>query len=162
MMDAIYEMVGYVRYFSTLGDTFERYNTNTVLKKILLFPILFICILLLVVITPFMMVGSLVRLVFVFIDWVNDALDDQTIFRYGLDSTVFLYFFLTIFALYGIMWFLYLLHKLLNYVLGKTITERCEEDIDYNISNSSFMDSSKETKRETKENIYIINSEDYK
>lgn len=67
MMDAIYEMVTYVKYLATIGDTFERYNTNSIGKKILLFPILFICVILLIVITPFMMVGCLLRLIFVFI-----------------------------------------------------------------------------------------------
>ena len=39
MMDTIYEMIGWVKYLGTLGDTFERYNTNNLGKKILLFPI---------------------------------------------------------------------------------------------------------------------------
>ena len=157
MMDTIYEMVSWFKYLGTLSDTFERYNTNSIGKKILLFPILFICVVLLVIITPFLMVGSLLRLVFIFIDWVNEALDDTTIFRYALDCTAFLNFFLAIFALYGILYVLYLLHRLLAYILGKTITEKAE-DIELNYRESSF---GKEPVKEEEPNIYVINEENF-
>lgn len=162
MMDAIYEMVTYVKYLATIGDTFERYNTNSIGKKILLFPILFICVILLIVITPFMMVGCLLRLIFVFIDWVNEALDDQTIFRYGLDCTAFLNFFVAIFVLYGIMYVLYLLHRLLNFILGKTITEKFDEEVEMKYS-SSFSSPKRENNstQQEQEEIYVID-EDYK
>ena len=127
MMDTIYEMVTYVKYLAVIGDTIERYNTNSIGKKILLFPILLICAVLLIVITPFMMVGCLLRLVFLFIDWVNEALEDEAIWRYGLDCTAFLNFFVAIFVLYGIMYVLYLFHRLLNFILGKTITEKYDD-----------------------------------
>lgn len=153
MMDTIYEMIGWVRYLGTIGDTLERYNTNGIGKKILLFPIMFICIVLLIVITPFMMVGCLLRLVFVFIDWVNEALEDETIFKYGLDCTAFLDFFIAIFVLYGIMYLLYLSHRGLNYILGKTVTEKYEEDVELKYS-SNFKPSRQE--------IYEIDDENYK
>lgn len=152
MMDTIYEMISWVKYLGTISDTFERYNTNSIGKKILLFPILFICVILLIILTPFMMVGCLLRLVFVLIDWVNEALDDTTIFRYALDCTAFLNFFIAIFALYGIMYVLYLVHRGLNYILGKTITEQYEEDMELNFS-SNLTKSQK---------VYTINDEDYK
>lgn len=153
MMDTIYEMVTYVKYLSVIGDTIERYNTNSIGKKILLFPILLICAVLLVVITPFMMVGCLLRLVFLFIDWVNEALEDEAIWRYGLDCTAFLNFFIAIFALYGIMYVLYLFHRLLNFILGKTITEKYEGEAEMEYS-SNF-------KRPDKDEVYVI-EEDYK
>lgn len=153
MMDSIYEMVTYVKYLAVIGDTIERYNTNSIGKKILLFPILLICAVLLVVITPFMMVGCLLRLVFLFIDWVNEALEDEAIWRYGLDCTAFLNFFIAIFALYGIMYVLYLFHRLLNFILGKTITEKYEGEAEMEYS-SNF-------KRPDKDEVYVI-EEDYK
>ena len=153
MMDTIYEMVTYVKYLAVIGDTIERYNTNSIGKKILLFPILLICAVLLIVITPFMMVGCLLRLVFLFIDWVNEALEDEAIWRYGLDCTAFLNFFIAIFALYGIMYVLYLFHRLLNFILGKTITEKYEGDAEMEYS-SNF-------KRPDKDEVYVI-EEDYK
>ena len=33
MMDTIYEMVTYVKYLAVIGDTIERYNTNSIGKK---------------------------------------------------------------------------------------------------------------------------------
>ena len=153
MMDTIYEMVTYVKYLAVIGDTIERYNTNSIGKKILLFPILLICAVLLIVITPFMMVGCLLRLVFLFIDWVNEALEDEAIWRYGLDCTAFLNFFIAIFALYGIMYVLYLFHRLLNFILGKTITEKYEGEAEMEYS-SNF-------KRPDKDEVYVI-EEDYK
>ena len=153
MMDNIYEMVTYVKYLAVIGDTIERYNTNSIGKKILLFPILLICAVLLIVITPFMMVGCLLRLVFLFIDWVNEALEDEAIWRYGLDCTAFLNFFIAIFALYGIMYVLYLFHRLLNFILGKTITEKYEGEAEMEYS-SNF-------KRPDKDEVYVI-EEDYK
>ena len=152
-MNTIYEMIGWVNYLGTIGDTIERYNTNSIGKKILLFPILFICIILLVIITPFMMVGCLLRLVFVFIDWVNEALEDEAVFRYGLDCTAFIDFFIAIFVLYGIMYLLYLSHRGLNYILGKTVTEKYEEDVELKYS-SNFKPSRQE--------IYEIDDENYK
>ena len=152
MMDTIYEMISWVKYLGTISDTFERYNTNSIGKKILLFPILLICSILLIVITPFMMVGCLLRLVFIFIDWVNEALDDSTIFKYGLDCTAFVNFFIAIFILYGIMYLLYLFHRGLTYIMGKTITEQYEEDMELNFS-SNLTKSQK---------VYTINDEDYK
>ena len=153
MMDTIYEMVTYVKYLAVIGDTIERYNTNSIGKKILLFPILLICAVLLIVITPFMMIGCLLRLVFLFIDWVNEALEDEAIWRYGLDCTAFLNFFIAIFALYGIMYVLYLFHRLLNFILGKTITEKYEGEAEMEYS-SNF-------KRPDKDEVYVID-EDYK
>ena len=153
MMDTIYEMVTYVKYIAVIGDTIERYNTNSIGKKILLFPILLICAVLLIVITPFMMVGCLLRLVFLFIDWVNEALEDEAIWRYGLDCTAFLNFFIAIFALYGIMYVLYLFHRLLNFILGKTITEKYEGEAEMEYS-SNF-------KSPDKDEVYVI-EEDYK
>jgi len=146
-------MIGWVNYLGTIGDTIERYNTNSIGKKILLFPILFICIILLVIITPFMMVGCLLRLVFVFIDWVNEALEDEAVFRYGLDCTAFIDFFIAIFVLYGIMYLLYLSHRGLNYILGKTVTEKYEEDVELKYS-SNFKPSRQE--------IYEIDDENFK
>ena len=156
-MDTIYEMISWFKYLGTLSDTFERYNTNSIGKKLLLFLILFICVVLLVIITPFLMVGSLLRLVFIFIDWVNEALDDTTIFRYALDCTAFLNFFLAIFVLYGILYVLYLLHRLLAYILGKTITEKAE-NIELNYRETSF---GKESIKKEEPNIYVINEENY-
>ena len=153
MMDTIYEMVTYVKYLAVIGDTIERYNTNSIGKKILLFPILLICAFLLIVITPFIMIGCLLRLVFLFIDWVIEALEDEAIWRYGLDCTAFLNFFIAIFALYGIMYVLYLFHRLLNFILGKTITEKYEGEAEMEYS-SNF-------KRPDKDEVYII-EEDYK
>ena len=166
MMDTIYEMIGWVKYLGTIGDTFERYNTNSIGKKVLLFPILFICVILLILITPFMMVGCLLRLVFVFIDWVNEALDDTTVFIYALDCKAFLNFFIMIFALYGIMYLLYLAHRGLNYVLGKTITEKYEEDLEMRFRGSTLKTKDEELRDEINQtspnNIYVIDSEDYK
>lgn len=163
MMDTIYEMIGWANYLTTLGDTFERYNSNALGKKILLFPILFICVVLLVIITPFMMVGCLLRLIFVFIDWVNEALDDTTIFRYALDCTAFLNFFIAIFVLYGIMYMLYLLHRGLNYILGKTITESYEDQVNLRFESSNVRPQREENyTNEDVSNVYVINDTDYK
>ena len=162
MMDTIYEMVGWAKYLTTLGSTFERYNTNSIGKKILLFPILLICVVLLIVITPFLMVGCLLRLVFIFIDWVNDALEDETIWRYGLDCTAFLNFFIAIFITYGIMYLLYLLHRGLNFILGKTITENYEEETYLNFESNKIQDNTHEKKEENPSNIYVIDDETYK
>ena len=165
MMDTIYEMIGWVKYLTTIGDTFERYNTNSIGKKILLFPILFICVILLIIITPFMMVGCLLRLVFLFIDWVNEALDDSTIYRYLLDCSVFVNFFIAIFILYGILYCLYLFHRGLNYILGKTITEQydnCAElrySNNFNYKEDNIVEDNKT--KESNDNIYVINDENY-
>ena len=163
MMDTIYEMIGWVKYLGTIGDTFERYNTNSIGKKILLFPILFICVILLIILTPFMMVGCLLRLVFVLIDWVNEALDDTTIFRYALDCTAFLNFFIAIFALYGIMYVLYLVHRGLNYILGKTITEQYSEELEMKFQSSNLKTKDEDDFNDLNtNNVYVIDSEDYK
>ena len=155
MMDAIYEMVGYVKYLTTLGDTFERYNSNTIGKKILLFPVLFICVILLIIITPFMIVGCLLRPIFILIDWVNDAIDNN--FRYVLDSTAFLEFYGAIILLYVILWLLYLTHKGAGYVLGKTITANYDTSYDLHYTDSFTVDNKPKTNQ-----VYVINDEDYK
>ena len=103
-----------------------------------------------------MMVGCLLRLVFLFIDWVNETLEDEAIWRYGLDCTAFLNFFIAIFMLYGIMYVLYLLHRLLNFILGKTITEKYDENVEMKYS-SNF----KSPEKNDNGNVYIID-EDYK
>jgi hypothetical protein len=165
MMDTIYEMIGWVKYLTTISDTFERYNTNSIGYKILLFPVLFICIILLIIITPFMMAGCLLRLIFLFIDWINDILDDATIYRYLLDCSVFVNFFIMIFILYGILYCLYLFHRGLNYILGKTITEKFDEDVEMKYTNNfSYKkdDTITDYKEDNNDNIYVINDENYK
>ena len=61
------------------------------------------------------------------------------------------------------MYCLYLLHRLLNFILGKTITEKYDDAVEMKYS-SNFANPEKQNKNyeQEKEEIYVINDEDYK
>ena len=141
-----------IRNFLAHIQTFlDRYASNQGIKKVLLFPLLVLCFILLFgLIGPMMILSVIVLLVFRLID----SITDKGGFMMYLPIFLFFEFYILLYVLFLYFLIIYGIIDLAALGLGKTI---------YDVPGDRIMKPNNEPRKEEKtENIYVINDEDFK
>lgn len=162
MNDFIDVKLGFSNYINNISDLVYRFVNNEVLKKVLIFPLFIILLILEVCLFPVALVGAIAKWLISLIVYLTE---DRTQFLY-----VLIVLFIELFALYYIMFvILLLLYKIFNLVsngVGKANYEYNADEYVAMHTNSNFNedkdDNKDDNKEKPKENIYVIDSEEYK
>ena len=153
MFDYIEDKLSLTTFINSFSNILTRYNSNTTLFKVLLSPLFLICMVFLFgIIMPIFLVGLIVRALFIIVDNLNSTAD----FLIYITVMFFFEVYLLLFIFFGILSLLYAILKLMSRGLGKTIY-----DVPMNNVNM-IHNNEKEEKNEDVNNVYVINSDDYK
>lgn len=153
MFDYIEDKLSLTTFINSFSNILTRYNSNTTLFKVLLSPLFLICMIFLFgIIMPIFLVGLIVRALFILVDNLNSTAD----FLIYITVMFFFEVYLLLFIFFGILSLLYAILKLMSRGLGKTIY-----DVPMNNVNM-IHNNEKEEKNEDVNNVYVINSDDYK
>lgn len=151
MSEVVEDKLSLRNFLGHIQSFLDRYASNEGIKKVLLFPLLLLCFILLFgLIGPMMILSIIVLLVFKVIDSMTD---NGGIMLY-LPILLFFEFYILLYVLFLYFLIVYGIIDLLALGLGKTI---------YDVPGDRIMKPNREPKKEENtENIYVINDEDYK
>lgn len=155
MNDFIDVKLGFLEYVHNVANVIYRYINNSVLKKVLIFPLFLIILLLELSIFPVALVGAIIKWIIVL---VVDLTEDNTKALWIL-IVMFIELFALYYILFFILWMLYKVFDFMSYGVGKgnyDVDMTDFSDIEETSNNEKNYDNSK------KEDIYVINEEAYK
>ena len=156
MNDYIDVKLAFSNYIHNIADVIYRYINNDTLKKVLIFPLFFIILVLEAAIFPVALVGAIARWIVVFLFQVSE---DRAPMFYTF-FVVFIEFFLLYYLMFVILLGLYALFNLASNGIGKESYEiNADEFVSRNIEKSI---KEKEEIKENEDNIYVINDDNYK
>ena len=151
MSEVVEDKLSLRNFLGHIQSFLDRYASNEEIKKVLLFPLLLLCFILLFgLIGPMMILSIIVLLVFK----VIDSMTDKGGIMLYLPILLFFEFYILLYVLFLYFLIVYGIIDLLALGLGKTI---------YDVPGDRIMKPNREPKKEENtENIYVINDEDYK
>lgn len=155
MNDFIDVKLGFLEYVHNVANVIYRYINNSVLKKVLIFPLFLIILLLELSIFPVALVGAIIKWIIVL---VVDLTEDNTKALWIL-IVMFIELFALYYILFFIMWMLYKVFDFMSYGVGK-------ENYDVDMTDFSNIEETSNNEKNNdnskKEDIYVINEEAYK
>ena len=151
MSEIVEDKLSIRNFLSHIQSFIDRYASHEGVKKVLLFPVFILCfVLLFVLIGPMMVLSIIVLLVFRLID----SITDKGGFMMYLPILLFFEFYILLYVLFLYFLIAYGIIDLLALGLGKTIYETNVNKV--GLHNNTPKESEK------KENIYVIDDENFK
>lgn len=158
MNDYIDVKLAFSNYIHNIVDVIYRYINNSTLKKVLIFPLFLLILLLEFVLFPLALVGAIARLL---VGLLYSISEDRAPIFYTL-LVIFVELFLLYYAAFAILWLAYKLFFLVSRGVGAS----AYNDTDSYVTQFEYAERAKpehheEKQQEKHEEVYVINDENY-
>lgn len=157
MNDFIDVKLAFSNYIHNIADVVYRYVNNGGLKKALIFPLFLIILLLEISLFPIALIGAMAKwIIYLLVSLTEDRSSMLYVF-----VIIFVEFFLLYYVMFVILILFYKLFDLMSNGLGRA---NYEYDADEFVSQHELkrdLENNRDVE-EKKEEIYVINDEDYK
>ncbi|MCR5308395.1 MAG: hypothetical protein K6E24_05325 [bacterium] len=157
MNDFIDVKLAFSNYIHNIADVVYRYVNNGGLKKVLIFPLFLIILLLEISLFPIALIGAIAKwIIYLLVSLTEDRSSMLYVF-----VIMFVEFFLLYYVMFVILILFYKLFDLMSNGLGRA---NYEYDADEFVSQHELkrdLENNRDVE-EKKEEIYVINDEDYK
>jgi hypothetical protein len=157
MNDFIDVKLAFSNYIHNIADVVYRYVNNGGLKKVLIFPLFLIILLLEISLFPIALIGAMAKwIIYLLVSLTEDRSSMLYVF-----VIIFVEFFLLYYLMFVILILFYKLFDLRSNGLGRA---NYEYDADEFVSQHELKRGLEKNRdvEEKKEEIYVINDEDYK
>lgn len=157
MNDFIDVKLAFSNYIHNIADVVYRYVNNGGLKKVLIFPLFLIILLLEISLFPIALIGAMAKwIIYLLVSLTEDRSSMLYVF-----VIIFVEFFLLYYVMFVILILFYKLFDLMSNGLGRA---NYEYDADEFVSQHELKRDLEKNRdvEEKKEEIYVINDEDYK
>lgn len=161
MNDFIDVKIAFSNYLHNIADLIYRFINNSSLKKVLIFPLFFILLVLEIAIFPIALLGAIAKWIVYFVVSVSD---DRAPMFYTL-FVIFIELFLLYYIVFVILLFFYWIFGLMSNGLGKANNEYNADEFitQYEYKNSVQNDNVDSEKNEkNNDEVYVINTDEYK
>ena len=155
MNDFIDVKLSFSNYIHNIADVIYRYINGSVLRKILIFPLFLIILLLEICLFPIALVGAIAKwIIYLFVSLTEDRSNMLWVF-----VVIFIEFFALYYIMFVILLLLYKLFNLASYGVGKA---NYEYNADEFVRRNEYHNNDEKQDNSNEDNVYVINDEEYK
>ena len=158
MNDFIDVKLAFSNYIHNIADVIYRYINNGTLKKVLIFPLFLLILLLEISLFPLALVGAIAKWLITLVVWLTED-RSQTLLYFLV--VVFIELFLLYYLMFVILILFYKLFNLMSNGLGKANYETNADEYIAAHAMKQDEDLRSETKNNSEE-VYVIDVDDYK